>query len=62
MYNITKYGVPKEEVSCPGCGQIYGHHNTKVDVNSQECSTCAKDYEDKELIDAQDFITNVLGY
>lgn len=65
MYNIDKkYGVPREEISCPGCGQKYGHHNTKVDSISQECSKCATDsgYTDVELVSAEDFIEKVLGY
>lgn len=59
-----KYGVPKEEISCPGCGQVYGHHNTKVDINSQECSKCAEnsEYPDIELMEADKYITEVLGY
>lgn len=64
-YDIDKkYGVPVKEISCPGCGQKYGHHNTKVDVNTQECSSCAKEFHDKKtlnLISAKEFIENNLG-
>ena len=61
-YNIDKkYGVPVEEISCPGCGQKYGHHNTKVDINTQECSSCAKERgEELNLTSAKDFIENIL--
>lgn len=64
MYYIDKkYGVPVEEISCPGCGQKYGHHNTKVDLNSQECSSCAKERgEPVELITAKEFIEKILGF
>ena len=63
MYNINeKYGIPVEEISCPGCGRIYGHHNTKVDINSQECSACVKlfGYKDVELVDAKYYIETIL--
>lgn len=64
MYNIDKtYLVPVEEISCPGCGQKYGHHNTKVDIHSEECSSCAKEFrneKDIELVSAKDFIENIL--
>ena len=42
MYDIGKYGVPREYTACPGCGQQYGHHKTKVCMSCQECSTCCK--------------------
>jgi hypothetical protein len=64
MYNIDKiYGVPVEEISCPGCGRKYGHHKTKVDINSQECSSCVKifGYTDVKLVDAKYFIEKILG-
>lgn len=65
MYNIDKkYGIPVEEISCPGCGRKYGHHRTKVDINSQECSKCALDFGRKkvEMVDATYFIEEILGY
>lgn len=65
MYNIDKtYGVPIEEISCPGCGEKYGHHNTTVDVTSGECSDCVKTigYEYVELVNAEYYIKEVLGY
>lgn len=66
MYNIDKkYGVPIEEIACPGCGQKYGHHKTKVCSNCSECSKCCgclKRSEKQNLWDADEFIKNVLGY
>jgi len=65
MDNIDKkYGVPVKEISCPACGQKYGHHNTKVDKISEECSKCAKKFEYKniKLVSAEDFIQKTLGY
>lgn len=62
-YNIDKkYGVPVELISCPGCGQKYGHHNTKVDTISEECSSCVKQYQRDEFdfVSAKDFIENFL--
>lgn len=64
MYNIDKvYLVPVEEISCPGCGRRYGHHNTKVDLISEECSSCVKQfgYEEIELVDSKHFIEEILG-
>ena len=64
-YEIDKiYGIPKELICCPGCGRRYGHHNTKVDINSEECSSCAKEFghENIELISAKEFIEKHLGY
>jgi hypothetical protein len=57
------YLVPIEEISCPGCGQR--HHNTKVDIESQECSACAKEFRKEnelQLVTSEYFIENVLGY
>ena len=64
MYNIDKiYLIPVEEISCPGCGRKYGHHNTKVDIISEECSSCVKTfgYEDTDLVDSKYFIEVILG-
>lgn len=65
MCNIdNKYRIPVEEISCPGCGRKYGHHKTKVDIISEECSSCVKEYGYKEvdLISADKFIESILGY
>lgn len=66
MYDIIeKYGLPREYCSCPGCGRLYGHHNTKVCLHCSECSTCCKERpqinncgENRKLVDATEFITN----
>lgn len=64
MYSIDKiYMVPIQDISCPVCVQKYGHHNTKVDIKSQECSSCAKEFrsiKDIELVSAEYFIEKVL--
>lgn len=66
MKDITeiskKWGMPKEECSCPSCGYEYGHHKTKVDSISEECSTCVKKsgYKKVNLITAEDFIAKLL--
>jgi len=65
MYNIDKiYGIPVDEISCPGCGRKYGHHKTKVDIDSQECSKCVVDnnYDNVNLVDAKYFIEEILEY
>jgi hypothetical protein len=63
MYIDKKYGVPKEEISCPGCGLKYSHHNTLVDTISQECSKCCE-YRDNEtnFISGTSYIEEILGY
>jgi len=65
MYNIDKkYGITVDEISCPGCGRKYGHHKTKVDVNSQECSACCTLFNRRnvEFVDSTYFIEEILGY
>ena len=61
-YIDKKYKIPVGEISCPGCGQKYGHHKTKVDIHSQECSTCVKKmkYKDVEFVDGDYFIQKYL--
>ena len=66
MYdNIDKiYGVPIKEIGCPACGRKYGHHKTKVDTISEECSSCVKDagYKETNFVEAKYFIEEILGY
>ena len=65
MNNIDKkYGVPIENISCPGCGKKYGYYNRKVDINSEECSKCAYDFKRKniKLVEAEYFIEKILEY
>ena len=58
------FGVPDKEISCPSCGKIHGHTDTKVDINSCECSICVAEmgYCDVELVDGIYFIEKILGY
>ena len=37
---VEKWGLPRKDVSCPSCGELYGSHNTKVCVDCEECSRC----------------------
>ena len=61
-YIDKKYGIPIKEISCPGCGQKYGHHNTNVDLNTEECSSCAKERGgDLNLVSSKYFIESILG-
>jgi hypothetical protein len=39
-YDISKWMLPREYTTCPGCGLQYGHHNTKVCIACEECSKC----------------------
>jgi hypothetical protein len=56
------YMVPMELISCPGCGERYGHNGTKVDMISAECSECVDRmcYVENELINADEFIHTIL--
>lgn len=61
-YEMSKKfpGWPKEMVSCPGCGQEYGHHKTKVCETCQECSKCCIcESKDKKLIEASVFVADL---
>jgi hypothetical protein len=41
LYNIIdQYGLPRDEVSCPSCGHLYGTHNRLVCSTCEECSKC----------------------
>ncbi len=63
MYIDNKYRIPKEEISCPGCGLKYGHHKTKVDTISQECSKCCLIRKNEtNLVEATYYIEKILGY
>lgn len=33
-------GMPKEYVSCPGCGKVYGYQNRKACKKCEECAKC----------------------
>lgn len=57
-HNIhPKWGVPNEDVSCTGCGQLYGTKNRKVCRVCYECSHCCGGHVTKELVTAHQFIT-----
>lgn len=58
---VKKYGLPRKEVSCPSCGQLYGHHNTLVDEISEECAPCARVYKKPmRLVDVDTFMREVI--
>lgn len=43
------YGVPKEDISCPGCGRVYVG---KVCLRCEECKKCCA-CTDPALMDAK---------
>ena len=45
--------VPYDYISCPSCGRVYGHHKTKVHVETEECSSCRPG---EEYMEADEFI------
>jgi transposase-like protein len=57
------YLIPIKHISCPACGRKYGHHKTLVDTISQECSSCVKNfnYKDINLITATEYIETYLN-
>lgn len=38
----SAYLVPIEDISCPGCGQRFGHHGSLSCTDCEECSSCHK--------------------
>lgn len=53
-------GLPREEVSCPGCGSEYGAYGRKVCMECQECSkccSCTQNYQ--RLVEAAVFIADL---
>jgi hypothetical protein len=60
-HDISKYGVPREYTACPGCGQQYGHHNTKICITCEECSKCCRcDGKEKEHLSLKEGIEIML--
>jgi len=59
MWNIGKYGVPKEFTACPSCGFQYGYKKRKVCLSCQECSSCCN-CEAPNLVDAKKAISLIL--
>lgn len=55
-----KYGLPRDYVSCPSCGKIYGHHNTKSCSVCSECSKCC-DCRNPEMVKAEELIDILYG-
>lgn len=54
---VEKYGLPRKYCSCPSCGQLYGHHNTKVCTECEECSKCCT-CENPKNVSPDTFIKN----
>jgi hypothetical protein len=59
----NSWNVPDEEVSCPGCGKLYGHDQTTVCKVCEECSACHPSAVCKkpELVAAETFVEGLLG-
>jgi hypothetical protein len=57
---VERYGLPRKYVSCPVCGQVYGHHNTGVCSVCEECSTCCTcEDDDRDIESADQFVRNM---
>lgn len=56
---VKKYGLPRDHVSCPGCGNIYGAYNREVCKACQECSKCCY-CDTPDLMKAEKFVTEEL--
>lgn len=53
-------GLPREEVSCPACGKIYGYSETSVCKGCEECSKCCRCKTGRRvLVDAQTFVNGL---
>lgn len=56
---VEKWGLPRKDVSCPYCGRVYGHHNTKVCMTCEECSKCCRCVDDKFYLSADDYVAGL---
>jgi len=64
-----RWGVPYEEVSCPGCGKEYGYLKLRVCTECQECERCCDTRHRMNpcvtagrFVDVDRFVMEVLGY
>jgi hypothetical protein len=57
---IATEGIPQEDISCPECGNKYGHRRTKVCTNCEECSACCRCKRPK-MIPSAEAIQNILN-
>jgi hypothetical protein len=39
---VERFGLPRELVTCPDCGELYGRCNRKVCKTCECCSKCCK--------------------
>ena len=59
LYDIVeKWGLPRDMVSCPSCGYIYGAYNRKVCTNCEECSKCCN-CDHSGFVSAEQFIQHL---
>lgn len=61
QYNIhPKWRLPREDISCPECGQVYGHHKTMVETSTELCSACVRKIgAGGKFISAEEFIAKL---
>lgn len=52
-----KYGVPKEDISCPCCGKVY---RGKVCANCEECRKCCT-CDSPDLVSATAMILSIIA-
>lgn len=60
----NRWNHPDEEVSCPSCGKLYGHHKTIVCKGCEEYSACHKPRNEKRcptpiFVDADTFVNSL---
>ena len=57
---VEKYGLPRKDVSCPSCGNIYGAYNRRVCTTCEECSKCCS-CGNSGFVSAIQFINNYIS-
>lgn len=55
---VEEYGMPRKDISCPGCGRVYGAYNRRVCINCEECSKCCN-CGDSGFVSASQFIKHL---
>lgn len=54
---IPRWGLPREHVSCPGCGLVYGSRNGTVCGHCEECNECCSCApQDQRLMEPDEFV------
>jgi hypothetical protein len=57
---VEKWGLPRDHVSCPSCGELYGTKNRKACKTCEECSKCCTcPPGEKRLVTADELVAGL---